>query len=73
MEQKGLSFISQSYIVDGNTNILNWLNGIEQLYIKVNDQVAESMEQDQTATMCSLILLYTLRKWIRVCERQVMG
>ena len=29
---------------------------------KTNDRTAESPEQDQTARMCSLILLYTLRK-----------
>ena len=28
----------------------------------VNDRTADSVEQDQTARMCSLILLYTLRK-----------
>ena len=28
---------------------------------KTNDGVAESAEQDQTARMCRLILLYTLR------------
>ena len=29
---------------------------------KVNDRTAESVEQDQTARMCRLILLYALRK-----------
>ena len=30
--------------------------------IEINDRAAESVEQDQTARTCSLILLYTLRK-----------
>ena len=29
---------------------------------EVNDRVVESIKQDQTAHMCSLILLYILRK-----------
>ena len=32
------------------------------LLTEINDISAESAEQDQTARMCSLILLYTLRK-----------
>ena len=36
------------------------LEGI--LLIEINDRAAESAERDQTTRMCSLILLYTLRK-----------
>ena len=31
-------------------------------FTNINDKEAESVEQDQTARMCSLILIYTLRK-----------
>ena len=34
----------------------------------INDRVAESAEQDQTARVCGLILLYTLRE-INPCSR----
>ena len=34
----------------------------EALLIEINEREAESAEQDQTARMCSLILLHTLRK-----------
>ena len=37
---------------------------------KLNDKAAESAEQDQTARMCRLILIYALRKSFNVCERQ---
>ena len=30
---------------------------------EINDRTVESAEQDQTARMCRLILLYTLRKY----------
>ena len=45
---------------------------------KVNDRVAESGEQDQTARMYSLILLYTLPKinrWLQTAEfrAQIVG
>ena len=30
--------------------------------IEFDDRTAESVEQDQTARMCRLILLYTIRK-----------
>ena len=42
------------------------LGGI--LCTEIKDRPVESAEQDQTARMCSLILLYTLRKmnkWLR--------
>ena len=39
------------------------------LLMDINDTAAESAEQDQTARMCRLILLYTLRK--KVHEQRI--
>ena len=36
----------------------------------IDDKAAESAEQDQTARMCRLILLYTLRKIYQFRERK---
>ena len=47
--------------------------GISLTY--TNDRAAGSVEQDQTARMCSLILLYTLRKinlWSRNAGERLM-
>ena len=35
----------------------NWVS-----LTKINDRAAESVKQDQTARMCRMILLYTIRK-----------
>ena len=44
----------------GNHNIqILTLDGVSST--ETNNRIAESAEQDQTARMCSLILLYTLR------------
>ena len=45
------------------------LNGVCWVSLsEINDNAAESAEQDQTARMCRLILLYTLRK--TVCHHE---
>ena len=40
-----------------------WINGIGLGFflVEINDRSAESVEQDHTARMCSVILLYTFR------------
>ena len=40
------------------------------LLSEINDRVSESAEQDQTARICRLILLHTLRKRSHGCESQ---
>ena len=43
----------------------NWLNGLDAVSPTViNTGVKESAGQDQTARMCSLILLYTLHRLV---------
>ena len=42
----------------------------------MNDEAAERAEQDQTARMCRLIMLYTLRKpnpWCRIEGQGIKG
>ena len=40
----------------------NWIIAWEVSVTKIDNKVAESEEQDQTARMCSLILIYTFHK-----------
>ena len=46
---------------------------MEVLFTEFNDIVAESADQDQTAHMCSLILIYTLRLRVHCREQQNKG
>ena len=55
-----LTLSSQSF--QAATPDFKWLYDVVVLLTELNKRASESAEQDQTARMCSLILLYTLRE-----------
>ena len=62
LEIRNLSFHHKLFIPypDRFKSYFNQLNGVS--FTETDDRIAESADRDDTARMCSLILLYTLRK-----------